>query len=119
MKEVYKSYKSDQFEIYSISIDKNKAAWLKAVDEQQFPWVQTLDTKNIAHKGFAVTGVPTTYLIDPLGKILLKEVGFDPNGNSEIEKKLVELFGNKMLAKAVKEKKDNGERKSVPAARMQ
>lgn len=119
MKEVYKSYKSDQFEIYSISIDKDKTAWLKAVEDQQFPWVQTLDTKNIAHKGFAVTGVPTTYLIDPSGKILLKEVGFDPNGNSEIEKKLVDLFGNKMPAKTAEEKKDNGDRKVVPAARIQ
>lgn len=119
MKEVYKSYKSDQFEIYSISIDKNKTAWLKAVEEQQFPWVQTLDTKNIAHKGFAVTGVPTTYLIDPTGKILLKEVGFDPGGGSEIEKKLVELFGNKMPAKQVEEKKNNDDKKVIPATRLQ
>ncbi len=119
MKEVYKNYKSDQFEIYSISIDKDKEAWLKAVEEQQFPWEQALDTKNIAHKGFAVTGVPTTYLIDPAGKILMKEVGFDPGGNSGIEKKLAELFGNKMPVKQAEEKKDDSERKAIPATRLQ
>lgn len=95
MKEVYKKYKSDQFEIYSISIDKDKAAWLKGLKEQELPWLQTLDTKNISQSGFAVTGVPTTYLIDPKGTILMKEVGFEPGGNSPLEKKLVELFGAK------------------------
>jgi thiol-disulfide isomerase/thioredoxin len=95
MKEVYAKYKSDKFEIYSISIDKDKAAWLKGLKEQELPWLQTLDTKNISQSGFAVTGVPTTYLIDPKGKILMKEVGFEPGGNSPLEKKLVELFGAK------------------------
>lgn len=95
MKEVYAKYKGDKFEIYSISIDKDKAAWLKGLQEQQLPWLQTLDTKNISQSGFAVTGVPTTFLIDPKGKILMKEVGFEPGGNSPLEKKLVELFGAK------------------------
>lgn len=92
MREVYKKYKSDQFEIYSISIDEDKAAWLKAVKEEKNPWLQSLDTKNISQSGFAVTGVPSTFLIDPQGKIVAKEVGFDPDGGSEIEKKLKQLF---------------------------
>ncbi len=93
MKEVYKKYRSDKFEIYSISIDENKDAWLKGVKEQQLPWLSTLDTKNISQSGFAITAVPTTYLIDPDGKILMKEVGFDASGNGALEKKIVELFG--------------------------
>lgn len=92
MREVYKKYKSDNFEIYSISIDESKVAWLKAVKEESNPWLQSLDTKNISQKGFAVTGVPSTFLIDPDGKIIAKEVGFDPNGNSEIEKKIHEVL---------------------------
>ena len=108
MREVYKKYKSDKFEIYSISIDESKAAWLKAVKEENNPWLQSLDTKNISQKGFAVTGVPSTFLIDPQGKIIAKEVGFDPSGNSEIEKKLGEVL----------ESSSNNERKSIPATRM-
>ncbi len=95
MKEVYSKYKSDKFEIYSISIDKDKAAWLKESEVQKLPWLQTLDTKNISQSGFAVTAVPTTYLIDPKGKIIMKEIGFDSSGNSPLEKKLIELFGTK------------------------
>lgn len=119
MKEVYKKYKSDKFEIYSISIDKDKDAWLKGLKEQQLPWLQTLDTKNISQSGFAVTGVPTTYLIDPQGKILMKEVGFDASGNSPLEKKLIELFGDKGLTGAAEEKKKEGAVKSMPMMKMQ
>lgn len=93
MKEVYQKYRGDQFEILGISIDKDKAAWLKELRNQQLPWLQVLDTKGISTSGFAVTGVPTAYLISPEGKIIMKEVGFDPNGNGEMEKKLKELFG--------------------------
>lgn len=94
MREVYKKYKSDQFEIYSVSIDEDKNAWLKAVKEENNPWLQSLDTKNVSQKGFAVTAVPSTFLIDPQGKIIAKEVGFDTNGEGEIEKKIKEIFSD-------------------------
>lgn len=94
MREVYQQYKDQNFIIYSISIDKSKADWLKAVAEENNPWPQSLDNINVAGSGFAVTGVPTTYLISPDGKILMKEIGFDETGNGNIEKKLAALFGS-------------------------
>ncbi|TKC54980.1 AhpC/TSA family protein [Pedobacter hiemivivus] len=95
MKELYNKYKGDQFEIYSISIDQSKSDWLKALKTLELPWLQTLDTKNISISSFAVSGVPTTFLIDPKGKILLREVGLDPSGKSPVEQKLAEIFGAK------------------------
>lgn len=95
IKEVYNKFKGDRFEMYSISIDQDKAAWLKALKSENFPWPQSLDTRDISHKGFAVTGVPTTYLIGPDGKILAKEVGFNPNGTGDIEKMLNEVLVDK------------------------
>lgn len=109
MREVYQKYKGDHFEIYSISIDENKAAWLKAVKEENNPWPQSLDTKNISQSGFAVTAVPTTYLVDPNGKIILKEIGFDASGNSELEKKIKEIAGVE---------KTTGKKKVIPATKM-
>lgn len=93
MKDIYQKFKSDKFEIYSISIDKKKAEWLRELKTQQLPWLQAIDDKDIAHKYFGVTAVPTTFLIDPDGKIVMKEIGFTPDGL--IEKKLVDLFGGK------------------------
>ena len=115
MRELYSHYKTENFEIYSISIDENKEAWLKAVREEANPWPQTLDTKNISQSSFAVTAVPTTFLLDPQGKILIQEIGFDPKGGSEIEKKIMELFGNKMDKPKQSEEKKEG---VVPAVRM-
>lgn len=107
MREVYQQYKDQNFEIYSISIDKSKADWLKAVAQENNPWKQALDNINIAGSGFAITGVPTTYLISPEGTILMKEVGFNPDGSGEIEKKLAALFGGKVKA-AEKPAKEEG-----------
>jgi len=93
MKELYQQYRSDKFEILGISIDENKTAWLKELEKQQLPWPQVLDTKNVSVNSFAVTAVPTGYLISPEGKIIMKQVGFGEEGDGEIEKKLKELFG--------------------------
>ncbi len=118
MREVYKTFKSKDFEIYSISIDENKKAWLKAVVDEANPWPQSLDDKNINQSGFAVTGVPSTFLIDPQGKIILKEVGFDSEGNSLIEKKLEELFGKKVEQKTKKEDVKPKSTESIPMMKM-
>lgn len=94
MRELYKKYKNKNLEILSISIDKNKEAWLKAVDQENNPWPQVLDTRSVSQKGFAVSAVPNTFLISPEGKIIAKQVGFDPEGkDNPIEDKIAALLG--------------------------
>lgn len=95
MKELYEKYKGDKFEIYSISVDQSKPDWLTELKRQNLPWLQALDTKKLAKSNFGVNGVPTVFLIDPNGKILLKAVGLDPKGDGPVEKKLTEIFGPK------------------------
>jgi len=123
MKEIYSKFKSDKFEIYSISIDADKEAWLKELKVQELPWLQTLDTKNISQSGFAVTAVPTTFLISPDGKILEKEIGFKTDGTGKIEKMLVDLFGKGETDASIKDTKnsadDKAAPKTVPMMRMQ
>lgn len=121
MREVYAAYKDQNFEIYSISIDESKSAWLKAVADENNPWLQSLDNKNISQRQFAVTGVPSTFLIGPDGVILASEVGFDPKGGGEMEKKLASLFGKTVPVAAEKkapEKKDAQPMKAIPMTRM-
>ncbi len=95
VREVYGKLKGKNFEIVNISIDKNKEAWLKAVKEESNPWPQWYDDKQVANEYFNVSAVPTSYLIDPTGKIIMKEIGFDPKGGGEMEKKLEEIFNIK------------------------
>jgi peroxiredoxin len=91
MRRLYAERNSASFEILSISTDKNEQAWQKALTQEKNPWPQVWDNANIAASQFAVKAVPTTVLIDPEGKIVMREEGFDSSGNDPIEKKIREL----------------------------
>ncbi len=92
MKELYTAYKEKGLEILGISTDSKIEPWLNILPVLQNPWTQVWDSKNIMSE-FAVTAFPTSFLIDPNGVIVLKEVGYNPGGESPLEKKLTELFG--------------------------
>jgi thiol-disulfide isomerase/thioredoxin len=94
MRDLYAKYKDNNFEILGISTDTKTEPWLKALDAIKNPWPQVWDNKNVMSE-FAVTAFPTSFLIDPTGKIILREVGYEPNGESAMDKKLEELFGGK------------------------
>ncbi|WP_316839454.1 TlpA disulfide reductase family protein [Pedobacter gandavensis] len=90
MRGLYEKYRGPQFEILGISADATIDPWLKILEQIKNPWPQVWDSGNIASE-FTVTAYPTSFLIDPEGRIILKEVGFEPNG--PIERKLKEIFG--------------------------
>lgn len=97
VREVYSQLQGagKDFEIVNISIDQNKEAWEKAVEQEGNPWPQLYDDAHISYSQFDVKAIPTIYLIDPEGKIVLREVGFDPKGGGSMEKKLEEIFNIK------------------------
>ncbi len=100
MRQLYQQYAGPDFEILSISIDQVKKDWKKAMQEEKIPgrrcWIQ----KNIPDL-FWCYRCAHGFLIDPQGKIVLRESGFDPNGGSAIEKKLQTL-------NLVEQKSDSG-----------
>lgn len=96
MKKLYEQLRGDRFEILSISIDKDKKAWLKELKQQKLPWLQLHDTADVAERNFAVAAVPTVFLVDPDGRLVMKETGFDKTGKGPIEKKLRALFPGKI-----------------------
>lgn len=95
MRELYAKYKDKNFEILGVSTDATIDPWLKILPVINNPWPQVWDNKNLFSE-FAVDAFPTSFLISPDGKILLKEVGYNPAEKSGIEKKLEELFGPKI-----------------------
>ena len=79
LKKAYEQFKSKGLEVLAVSIDdKNgREAWLKAIKDDDLPWIHVADLKgwrNEAAVLYGVRGVPTNYLIDPNGKIVAENL---------------------------------------------
>lgn len=71
--EIYNSTSRAFFDIYGISIDGERThnAWNKFVKKENLPWHQYRDVSGLAKKLF-ITSVPSNFLLDSEGKIVLK-----------------------------------------------
>ena len=78
----YKKYKDKKFkdakgfDIYSVSLDQNKEAWLKAIQKDQLSWPSHVsDLKgwySAAAQAYGVNSIPTNFLLDSRGVIVGK-----------------------------------------------
>ena len=99
VKELYAKYKEKGLDVVSISIDDNKKAWEKAMEEEGMPWQQWLSPdKNKTMKAFLFSGIPTIYILDKEGKIMGSYTGF----TESVEKKIAEIMTDKDKASAQK-----------------
>lgn len=88
---MYNKYNSKGFEIYSVSLDKNKEDWLNAIEKDNLTWTHVSDLKFWQSEGakiYNVKGIPHTVFIDKEGKILANGLR-----GEELEMKLAEIFG--------------------------
>ena len=93
MKKAYENFKSKNFTVLQYSFDTNKDKWLKALKEEELPWMNLRDMKGWNKEVadiFDVKGVPTNYLIAPDGRIIARNLR-----GEALEQKLSELLGNK------------------------
>lgn len=88
--ENYKSYSSQGFEIISISLDKQRENWEKAVQKDNMIWTTACDLQGYNGSVVAVYNikyVPRNYLIDPAGIIIAEDLR-----GEELGAKLNEIF---------------------------
>ena len=88
--EMYKKYHEQGLEILGVSLDKDKEAWKKAIENDQLTWTQISDLKgwsNEAAKLYGVTSIPHVILLDSDGKIVAKQLH-----GEELENKIKELL---------------------------
>lgn len=87
----YEKYKDEGFIVYSVSLDRNKASWEKAILQDGLVWdTHVSDLKHWQSEGAAtykVTGIPMAFLIDQNGVIIGKNL----RGRS-LDQKLEEIF---------------------------
>ena len=74
LKELYTSYHpSGKLEILGVSCDKDEAAWLQAIEEDELPWLHIRDQRTEPYNPcdkYGISAIPTTILINKEGVIV-------------------------------------------------
>lgn len=87
VKKQYALYKDKGLEVVSISIDKNAAAWKKAVKDEQLQWPNFLSPA-VADE-YRVKAIPMMYLLDSEGNVVAEN---EEARGEKLAAKLAELF---------------------------
>lgn len=86
----YNAFNDKGFEILGVSLDRDKSAWLKAIEDDKLAWTQVSDLKyweNKAAQLYGVNSIPHSVLLDPQGVIIAKNLR-----GQELHDKLAELL---------------------------
>ena len=73
---VYNDYKDKGFTVFGVSLDREKDAWLKAIEDDGLTWTHVSDLsywQNAAAQLYAVSSIPHSLLVDKTGKIIAKD----------------------------------------------
>jgi peroxiredoxin len=90
MVKMYGMFHEKGFEIFSVSLDKSKSDWEKAIKDDKLEWTHGSDVKywdSAPAKLYGVKSIPYTVLIDKEGKIVAKGLR-----GPKLEEKLTEIF---------------------------
>lgn len=90
LKRIYELYHPKGLEVYGYSLDQEREQWITAIETDQLTWEQTSDLKGWGAKGakdYGVQAIPATYLLDPQGIIIARDLR-----GAELEAALEELF---------------------------
>ena len=83
VKAAYEKYASKGFEVISISIDKKQKPWKTAIEELGMNWTQVLNVD--AADIYGIYAIPKTFLIDPTGIVIGKNLRGEKLEGSFIE----------------------------------
>ncbi len=88
---LYQKYQAKGFDIYSVSLDRDKTSWINAIKSDNLTWEimsVTLILVIRRCKTIHVSSIPSTFLLDREGRIIAKNLR-----GAALEKKLQEIFG--------------------------
>ena len=73
----YQEFKDKNFTVFGVSLDKDKNAWLQAIQQDGLTWTHASDLKDWSNEAAALYGVqsiPANFLIDPQGNIIARDL---------------------------------------------
>jgi peroxiredoxin len=86
----YAKYKEKGFEVFGVSLDAEKDAWLGAIEKHKLVWTHVSDLKYWdapVVELYGIEGIPHTVLIDKNGVVIAKDLR-----GEDLNKKLEEIF---------------------------
>ena len=87
---MYNKFNDRGFEVFGVSLDRNRQDWLQAIEQDGLNWTQVSDLKywqSDAAKLYNISAIPFALLLDPEGRIIGKNLR-----GKQLENKLEEIF---------------------------
>lgn len=74
--ELYSKYKSRGFEIYQVSVDNDRSAWIDAIEQDGLNWINVGDMKGSmsALHNYNIQKIPSNYILDKEGNIVARDI---------------------------------------------
>ncbi len=75
--EQFHKFKDKGFTVLGLSLDRDRDAWLKAIEDDKLEWTQLSDLEmwdSGAGRLYNITAIPASFMIDPDGKIIGKNL---------------------------------------------
>ncbi len=88
---MYNRFKDKGFDIFGVSLDRDAASWLAAIEKDGLTWTHVSDLKywqSAGAEAYGVKAIPHTVLIDREGKIIARKLR-----GKALEDKLEEILG--------------------------
>ena len=73
----YEKYHAKGFEIYQVSLDKTRDAWLRGIREDGLHWIHVSDVKfwqSVVVPVYDIQGIPMSLLLDKQGRIIAQNL---------------------------------------------
>lgn len=91
----WERYKDRGLKIISVSLDneRQRDQWLQAIEDDGMPWIHVSDLKGFKSEtvvSYGVNAIPASFLIDPTGKIVAKNLR-----GTDLQDKLAEVYDEK------------------------
>ena len=87
VKAAYEKYHELGFDVVGVSVDQDEAAWLKAVEEDELPWMQVRDSEDKVSEDYMIYYIPSNFLFDQNGTMIAKGLR-----GEDLEAKLAEIL---------------------------
>jgi hypothetical protein len=90
----YDLYHNKGFQIYQVSLDKTKEAWINGIEEDHLDrWIHVSDLKywqSVVVPLYELEKIPSNFLLDSEGRIIASDLR-----GEILQRKLAELFNNR------------------------